>query len=184
MSLQTNCRSPGIQWRKRLQSQLRLTFAGPSVAAGLLTIAACSPGATQKSDEAICEELAISRITTLAAEMNKKSVIGEINEVNSSEYTVKILLFERNTQTAIIQKVGIQIRCRISIDVELMIDSRSAGFETDVYTGSTEFNILFSRTPQQSTILEIIGFESLNFWILNAWSKYIVDQQKRKQNSP
>lgn len=184
MSLRTESRSPGSQWCKRLRSKLRLTFAGPIVAFGLLTIAACSPGAAQKSDEVVCEELAISRITALAAEMNEKSVIGEINEANSSDYTVKVLLFERKMRTAIIQKIGIQIRCRVAIEVELMIDSRSADFESDVYTGGTEFNILFSRTPQQATILEISGFESLNFWVLNTWSKYIVDQHKRKQNTP
>lgn len=184
MSLRTESRSPGSRRCKRLRSKLRLPFATPIVAAGLFTVAACSPGAAQKSDEVVCEKLAISRITVLAAEMNEKSVIGEINEANSSDYTVKILLFERKMRTAIIQKIGIQITCRVAIDVELMIDSRSADFESDVYTGGTEFNILFSRTPQQSTILEISGFESLNFWVLNTWSKYIANQQKKKQSAP
>lgn len=184
MSLRAETRSSVLPRSRLLQAKSNLIFSAPIAAALLFVIAACSPGAAQKSDELVCEELAISRTMALASEMNEKSVVKEINNDNSSDYTIKILLFDKNLRTAVTKKFGVQIMCKIAIDVELMIDSHTDSFDSDVYTGSTEFNILFSRTQKQSTILEINGFEALNFWILDAWSKYIADQQKKKQKAP
>ena len=71
--------------------------------------------------------------------------------------------------------------CRVTLDTELVIDSRDQRFESDLYTGKVNLAVTFCRTNQQAVILEMNAVEIINAWAISAWLKYASDQGKRSK---
>lgn len=166
-------------------SKLRDTVQGwiyrAFAAIALSSAVACTPSAAQKSDEKVCEELVISHAMSMASEINQDVTLKELITANYFDVRTTILVKDKNIKTAIIQKNGIQVLCRILLDVELLIDSRNSLLESDLYVGSVEFDFLFSRTQQQSTLLRADALDKIGAWAFSAWLQYVREQRQRNE---
>lgn len=168
---------------KRFASKYRVAefwIARVVIASALGSVSACTPSAAQKSDEKVCEELVIAQTISMAIQINHDSTLKEIISSSSLNVDPKALIKDAGIQTAIIQKQGVQVSCRVALDLELMIDSRDPSLESDLYVGSTEFDVLFSRTPQQSVIIKTDVIDKVGAWVIQAWFQYVGDQARKR----